>query len=448
MTRSPSLTSVERALRLHCWQRRKELPIDTFSGQPSTPPRGAPRIDDYALLGDCRSAALVSRTGSIDWLCFPRFDSPACFAALVGDRNNGCWSIAPSVEYDSERSYRPGTMVLTTTHRAPAGTVEVTDALVATGPGQRIVRIVRGRSGTVPVRMELRVRFDYGSAVPWVQRHGDAMRATAGPDALTLRTPAAVYEDGNTTVADFEISDGDTVWFDLAWHPSHEPAPDAIDAVAAIEDTASWWEDWAGHLDYDGRYRDDVRASLVVLKALSYAPTGAIVAAPTTSLPEWIGGTRNWDYRYCWLRDATFTLLALLRGGCLDEAIGWRDWLARAVAGDPADLQIMYGIAGERRLAEAELEWLDGFAGSRPVRVGNGAHDQLQIDVFGEVMDAMHHARETGIEPDPAVWRIQQHLLAWLCDNWQQPDEGIWEVRGGRAHFIYSKVMAWVAFDR
>lgn len=406
------------------------------------------KIDDYALLGDCRSAALVSRAGSIDWLCFPRFDSPACFASLVGNRDNGAWSIAPSVDYVSERSYRPDTMVLTTTHQTETGTIDVTDALVTAGLGQRVIRVVRGRGGTVPVRVELRVRFDYGSVLPWVRHDGDAIRAAAGPDALILRTSTVMHEEDTATVADFEISDGDTAWFDLAWHRSHEPPPEAVDPVAALDYTVSWWQDWSSHLDYDGRYRDDVRASLVVLKALTYAPTGAIVAAPTTSLPEWIGGTRNWDYRYTWLRDATFTLLALLQGGCVSEAARWRDWLLRAVAGDPERLQIMYGIAGERRLPETELEWLDGFAGSRPVRVGNGAHDQLQIDVYGEVMDAMHNARANGLEPDPTAWEIQRQLLDWLIDNWHRPDEGIWEVRGGRAHFTYSKVMAWVAFDR
>lgn len=406
------------------------------------------RIEDYALLGDCRSAALVSQRGSIDWLCLPRFDSPACFAALVGNRDNGFWSIAPSVDGESERSYRPDTMVLTTTHRTPTGTIEVSDALIPTGPTHRVVRIVRGRAGEVPVRMELRIRFDYGSVVPWVRRDGDAMRATAGPDSLILRTPVDVHGENLTTVADFEVSEGDAVWFDLAWHPSHEPPPEAIDAAALVDDTARWWEGWAQRLGYDGRYRDEVRASMVVLKALNYAPTGAIVAAPTTSLPEWIGGGRNWDYRYCWLRDATFTLLALLQGGCVGEAMRWRDWLIRAVAGDPSRLQIMYGVAGERRLDERELDWLDGFADSRPVRVGNGAYDQLQIDVFGEVMDAMHQGRVNGLEPDPVAWDIQRHLLDWLDGNWQEPDEGIWEVRGGRAHFTYSKVMAWVAFDR
>lgn len=413
-----------------------------------TTPRPQRGIDDYALLGDCRSSALVSRAGSVDWLCFPRFDSPACFAALVGGRDNGFWSLAPTVGYESERSYVPDTMVLTTMHRCATGAVEVTDALLPVGPAHRLVRIVRGRAGTVPMRMELRIRFDYGSIIPWVRRDGDAIRATAGPDALVLRTPVDVHGEDMTTVADFEISDGDTTWFDLAWHRSHEPPPDPIDASAVLDETVRWWQRWAERLSYDGRYRNEVRASLLVLKALTYAPTGAIVAAPTTSLPEWIGGNRNWDYRYCWLRDATFTLLALLEAGCIDEAARWRDWLIRAIAGDPAQLQIMYGVAGERRLTETELDWLDGFEDSQPVRVGNGAYDQVQIDVVGEVMDAMHQARSYGLEPDPVAWEIQKQMLSWLEDNWQHPDEGIWEVRSGRAHFTYSKVMAWVAFDR
>jgi GH15 family glucan-1,4-alpha-glucosidase len=406
------------------------------------------RIEDYGLLGDCRSSALVSRAGSIDWLCVPRFDSPACFAALVGGRDNGFWSLAPSVDHESERSYVPDTMVLTTTHRAATGAVEVTDALIPVDSTHRLVRVVRGRAGTVRMRMELCIRFDYGSIIPWVRRDGEAIRAIAGPDALVLRSPVEVHGADLSTVADFEITDGDVTWFDLAWHPSHQPPPDPMDVPAALDKTVRWWQRWAERLHYDGRYRDEVRSSLLVLKALTYEPTGAIVAAPTTSLPEWIGGSRNWDYRYCWLRDATFTLLAMLEAGCTDEAERWRDWLIRAIAGDPGQLQIMYGVAGERRLPEIELDWLDGFEGSQPVRVGNGAYDQLQIDIVGEVMDVLHNARAGGLEPDPVAWDIQKHMLSWLEENWRQPDEGIWEVRGERAHFTYSKVMAWVAFDR
>jgi GH15 family glucan-1,4-alpha-glucosidase len=339
-------------------------------------------------------------------------------------------------------------MVLKTTHRVGTGTLEVTDALVPTGPTHRVVRVLTVTSGTVPIRMELCIRFDYGSVVPWVRRVDDAILATGGPDALILRTPVQLHGEDLRTVAEFELSEGETTWFDLAWYRSHDPVPGRVEAVAAIQDSVQWWQDWAQCLQYDGAYQDEVRESLVVLKALNYQPTGAIVAAPTTSLPEWIGGSRNWDYRYCWLRDATFTLITLMQAGCVHEATRWRDWLVRVIAGDPDQLQIMYGVAGERRLAEYEIDWLAGFADSPPVRVGNGAHDQLQIDVFGEVMDAMHHARLSGIEPDPVAWQIQRHMLDWLEDNWQRPDEGIWEVRGGRDHFTYSKVMAWVAFDR
>jgi GH15 family glucan-1,4-alpha-glucosidase len=408
----------------------------------------SPRIEDYALLGDCRSAAMVSRTGSVDWLCFPRFDSGACFAALLGSSDNGSWSLAPADAFRSERAYCPDSTVLETTHHTADGTVVVTDALVPVGDTHRLVRMVEGRRGTVTMRMELRVRFDYGSVVPWVQKIPGGIHAIGGPDALALRTPVDLRGEGFATIADFVVAEGERVSFDLAWHESHRPVPEAVDVAATLDATMDWWRKWAASLAYQGAYRDEVRKSLVVLKALSYAPTGAIVAAPTTSLPEWIGGPRNWDYRYCWLRDATFTLLALLQAGCTAEAAAWRDWLIRAVAGDPAKLQIMYGIGGERRLAEAELDWLDGFAGSSPVRIGNGAADQLQIDVYGEVIDALHQARLQGLDPDPVAWDIQCAMLKWLEDRWRQPDEGIWEVRGARAHFTYSKVMAWVAFDR
>ncbi len=406
------------------------------------------RIEDYALLGDCRSAALVSLQGSVDWLCMPRFDSPACFASLLGTADNGSWSLAPAGLQRSERRYRPGTMVLETTHHSGEGSVSVADALVVEDGRHRLVRLVEGREGTVPMRMELRVRFDYGSVVPWARRVGDSLHLIGGPDALVLRTPVELRGEDLATVAEFEVDAGSRVGFDLAWHRSHEEPPRLTDPVDAIETTARWWTEWSDRIGYRGAYREDVRDSLVVLKALTHAPTGAIVAAPTTSLPEWIGGARNWDYRYCWLRDATFTLLALMEGGCTAEATAWRDWLLRAVAGDPSQLQIMYGIGGERRLPELELGWLEGFAGSRPVRVGNAAVDQVQIDVFGEVMDALDEARENGIEPDEVAWDIQREMLRWLEQHWHEPDEGIWEVRSGPAHFTHSKVMAWVAFDR
>ncbi|MDH3226298.1 MAG: glycoside hydrolase family 15 protein [Thermoleophilia bacterium] len=405
-------------------------------------------IEDYALLSDSKSAALVSRAGSVDWLCFPRFDSPACFAALVGSKENGHWSLSPATPYESQRAYRSGSLVLDTLHHTGSGSVVVTDSLVPGDDRHRLIRIVEGRGGTVPMRSELRIRFDYGSIVPWVRRAADALHAVGGPDALVLRSDVASRGEDFASVSEFEVRQGDVVTFDLAWHQSSRPAPAAQDPAALLDAAVEWWQRWSRRLRYDGAYRDDVHRSLTVLKGLTHQPTGAVIAAPTTSLPEWIGGTRNWDYRYCWLRDATFTLLALSRAGCLDEAKAWRDWLVRAVAGDPSKLQIMYGIGGERRLPELELDWLEGFEGSRPVRVGNGAAAQLQLDVFGEVVDAMYQARLNGMEPHDMAWGIQEEMLEWLEGNWRQPDDGIWEVRSARAHFTHSKVMAWVAFDR
>jgi GH15 family glucan-1,4-alpha-glucosidase len=406
------------------------------------------RIEDYALLSDSRSAALVSRSGSIDWLCFPRFDAGACFASLLGDETNGRWSIAPLGLVRTTRRYLPGSLVLETQHTTDTGVVAVLDALVPVGEDHRLVRRVEGRSGSVAMRSELEVRFDYGSIVPWVTRVEGGIRAIAGPEALVLRTPIELRGEGYRTIGDFTVRKGDRLGFDLAWHPSHQPPPPPADVDALLDATRSWWTDWSSGLRYDGSYRDEVHQSLTVLKGLSHAATGSFVAAATTSLPEWIGGGRNWDYRYCWLRDATFTLLALVKAGCVDDARRWRDWLVRAVAGDPSQLQIMYGVAGERRLPELELPWLTGFEGSSPVRVGNGAADQVQLDVFGEVMDAMHQARSSGMVPDPDAWAVQEAMMDWLEGAWAQPDEGIWEVRGGRAQYTHSKVMAWVAFDR
>ncbi len=406
------------------------------------------RIEDYALLSDSRSAALVSKAGSIDWLCFPRFDSGACFASLLGSQDNGHWSLGPATVGQVERSYQARSLVLETIHTTATGVVAVIDALVPVGDAHRLVRRVEGRSGTVAMRSETRVRFDYGSIIPWVTRTDGAVSAVAGPEALMLRTPIELHGEGLATVGDFTVRAGDRVSFELTWHESHVAPPPPIDVNDALEATLDWWTDWSSRLSYDGAYRDDVHQSLTVLKGLSHARTGSFVAAPTTSLPEWIGGSRNWDYRYCWLRDATFTLLALLKGGCVEDARAWRDWLVRAVAGDPSKLQIMYGLAGERRLPELELPWLGGFEGSRPVRVGNGAADQVQLDVFGEVMDAMHQARAHGMAPEENAWRVQEAMMEWLEGNWQGPDEGIWEVRGGRDQFTHSKVMAWVAFDR
>ncbi len=406
------------------------------------------RIEDYALLSDSRSAALVSKAGSIDWLCFPRFDSGACFAALLGTEDNGHWSLSPAGASRVERSYQAGSLILETVHSTATGVVVVVDALVPVGDGHRLVRRVEGRTGVVEMRSELRIRFDYGSIVPWVTTSADELRAVAGPEALVLRTPIELHGETFATVGEFRVSAGERVSFELCWYRSHETPPAPLDVDDALNDTLEWWTGWSSRLTYDGAYRDEVRQSLTVLRGLSHSPTGSFAAAATTSLPEWIGGARNWDYRYCWLRDATFTLLALLKGGSVDDARSWRDWLVRAVAGDPSRLQIMYGLAGERRLPELELPWLDGFEGSRPVRVGNGAANQVQLDVFGEVMDAMHQARLHGIAPEENAWRVQEAMMDWLEGNWREPDEGLWEVRGGREQFTHSKVMVWVAFDR
>ncbi len=404
-------------------------------------------IEDYALLGDLHSAALVSRAGDIDWLTFPRFDSAACFAALLGTGEHGRWSLRPAEVRSSTRRYREDTMVLETRHETADGVVEVVDAMTF-GTSHRVLRLVRGVEGRVRMRTELRVRFDYGSVVPWVRSRDDGLHAVAGPDALRLTTSVDLRPADHATVADFEVGPGDEVGFDLLWFPSHEDPDPPADVAAEIERTTAGWREWMGGCSYDGAYRNDVRASLTVLKALTYEPTGGIVAAPTTSLPETLGGCRNWDYRYCWLRDATFTLIALTDAGFRDEARSWREWLVRAVAGNPDDLQVLYGLRGERRIPEAELDWLPGYAGSAPVRIGNGAVDQIQLDVYGELFDALHAAREGGLEPDDDAWGVQRHLMGWLEEHWREPDHGIWEVRGERRHFTHSKIMAWVAADR
>lgn len=407
------------------------------------------RIEDYALIGDTQTAALVGRDGSIDWLCLPRFDSGACFAALLGDRSNGSWALAPvGDDWRVERRYIPGTLVLETTFHTAGGTVRVLDCMPVRGVAPDVVRVVEGVSGSVQMEMDLVVRFDYGSAIPWVRRLDGVLSLVAGPDALELVSGVAVVGDGPATHATFTVGPGDRVSFVLTWHPSSEPAPRRADPVHAIDDTVEWWRAWSGRCTAGGRWSEQVRTSLVTLKALTYAPTGGIVAAPTTSLPEVLGGVRNWDYRYCWLRDATFTLQALLAAGYEGEAVAWRDWLLRAVAGDPSQLQIMYGVAGERRLPEIELGWLPGYEGSGPVRIGNGAADQLQLDVYGEVMDALHQARVAGIAPDEASWQVQHALMEWLESGWRETDCGLWEVRGDPRHFVHSKVMCWVAFDR
>ena len=416
--------------------------------QRSRSPMSLP-IEDYAIIGDTRTAALIGKDGSLDWLCLPRFDSGACFAALLGEPRHGRWLIAPVGPVTrTSRRYREGTLVLDTEHVTASGTVRITECMPPDESIPNVLRMVEGVSGEVTMRMELVIRFDYGWVVPWVRRIDGTLSAVGGPEALTLHTPVALHGKDLTTVAEFTVRAGERVPFVLSWHPSHEPAPPEIDVVAAIAAAETWWRTWSARCTYTGPWSEAVRSSLVVLKALTYLPTGGIVAAVTTSLPEVIGGVRNWDYRYCWLRDATFTLFALMNGGHQQEASEWRDWLLRAVAGSPSQLQIMYGIGGERRLPEAELPWLPGYAGSRPVRTGNGAAHQLQLDVYGEVTDALFHARKAGIPPDPSAWAMQTALLDFLEGAWHQPDEGIWEVRGPRQHFTHSKIMTWVAFDR
>ncbi len=406
-------------------------------------------IEDYALIGDLETAALVSREGAIDWLCFPRFDSGALFAALLGTEDNGHWTIQPAGEFRPRgRRYRGETLVLETELETDSGVVRLVDFMPPRDINPDVVRIVEGVRGRVDMRMELVIRFDYGWIVPWVRTVEDTLLAIAGPDALLLRTPVKHEGRDMRTVAEFTVSEGERVPFVLRWFPSHETAPEPIEPEAAWSSTVGFWEEWASHCTYDGRWHEAVRRSLLTLKALTFAPTGGIVAAPTTSLPEWIGGVRNWDYRYCWLRDATLTLLALVRAGYVDEAGAWRDWLLRAIAGSPDDIQIMYGVAGERRLTELELPWLAGYEGSRPVRIGNGASGQRQLDVYGEVVDALYTARCRGLPPSDDAWRLTAKVFEWLESGWREPDEGIWEVRGPRRHFTHSKVMAWVAFDR
>jgi GH15 family glucan-1,4-alpha-glucosidase len=406
-------------------------------------------IEDYALIGDTHTAALVSRQGSIDWLCLPRFDSPACFAALLGDRSNGRWLLAPAGPVrEVRRRYQGDTLVLETEYRTDDGVVRVVDCMPPRQWDPDVARIVEGVRGRVPMRMELTIRFDYGSIVPWVRHIDGALHAVAGPDSVWLRTPVPVRGENWTSLADFTVAEGERVPFMLTWHASHRPAPRRIDPVQALGDTEAWWGQWATRIDYGGGWQDAVIRSLLTLKALTYAPTGGIVAAPTTSLPEQLGGVRNWDYRYCWLRDATFTLSALMLAGLADEATAWREWLLRAVAGQPRQMQILYGVGGERRITEQELDWLGGYEGSRPVRVGNAAVHQFQLDVYGEVMDTLHLGRHIGLESDEPAWDLQQALLEFLESKWREPDEGIWEIRGPRRHFTHSKMMAWVALDR
>jgi GH15 family glucan-1,4-alpha-glucosidase len=406
-------------------------------------------IEDYALIGDTHTAGLVSREGSIDWLCLPRFDSPACFAALLGDERNGRWLLAPAGPVrEVRRRYQGDTLVLETEHHTDGGVVRVLDCMPPRQQDPDVARVVEGVRGRVPMRMELTIRFDYGSIVPWVRRVEGALHAIAGPDSVWLRTPVAVHGENLTTVAEFTVAEGERVPFMLTWHASHQRAPRRIDPVRAVDDSEAWWGEWASRISYEGGWQDAVIRSLLTLKALTYAPTGGIVAAPTTSLPEALGGVRNWDYRYCWLRDSTFTLYALMLAGLADEAKAWREWLLRAVAGQPKQMQILYGVAGERRVTEQELPWLAGYQGARPVRIGNAAVEQFQLDVYGEVMDTLHLGRQMGLTTDTAAWDLQRALLEFLEDHWRDPDEGIWEIRGPRRQFTHSKVMAWVALDR
>ncbi len=405
-------------------------------------------IEDYGIIGDTHTAALVGRNGSIDWLCLPRFDSESCFAQLLGGPHNGFWRIAPSDEkYEVKRHYRGDTLVLETEFEVEGGRVRLVDCMPIRESHPQVVRIVEGVSGRVDMHMDLVIRFDYGSAVPWVSENGGLLTAVAGPDAVALWTPVQTVGKDLTTTADFTVREGEQVPFVFTWFASHEPAPRPIDAQFAVADTEMWWREWSSHCTVDGAWRDAVLRSLITLKALTFEPTGGIVAAPTTSLPETLGGSRNWDYRYCWLRDATLTLESLMRGGYYTEAMRWRDWLMRAVAGAPSELQIMYGPGGERRLDEWEVDWLDGYEGSKPVRVGNAAAGQFQLDVYGEVMSALYTSSRVD-RPGDAAWGLQKALIGFVETSWTQPDDGIWEVRGPRRNFTHSKVMAWLAMDR
>jgi GH15 family glucan-1,4-alpha-glucosidase len=414
------------------------------------------RIEDYALIGDCETAALVARDGSIDWLCWPRFDSCACFAALLGTPEHGRWLIAPTAEPTRiSRSYVEDTLILETTFTTGDGEVTLVDFMPPRGDEDGhdlsdLVRLVVGKRGTVDMRMELILRFDYGSAVPWVEQlpDGSGITGVAGPDRVVLHTPIKPRGENKHTVADFSVNAGEVIPFVLTHQASHLPIPAAVDATRSRDETLRFWRAWSSQCSYSGRYSEAVRRSLITLKALTYRPTGGIVAAPTTSLPERLGGVRNWDYRYCWLRDATLTLIALMQTGYYHEAEEWRRWLLRAAAGSPEQTQIMYGIGGERRLFEWEIAWLPGYENSKPVRVGNAAADQLQLDVYGEVMDALFQGRQGKLEHDKTAWGLQRALARHLEKAWREPDEGIWETRGGRRHFTFSKVMCWVAFDR
>jgi GH15 family glucan-1,4-alpha-glucosidase len=407
-------------------------------------------IEDYGLIGDCQTAALVCRSGSIDWLCWPRFDSDACFAALLGEAGNGRWLVGPQDEsFEVTRRYCSDTLVLETRFETGTGVATMLDFMLARGPGSDLVRIVTGERGEIDMQLELVLRFGYGCTRPWVTSLEDrTLRAVAGPDMVLLRSPIQLRGEQFRTVGKFKVSEGQKVPFVLSYAPSHLPLPQPIDPEQALRECETFWRGWTSRTRTEGRYSEAIRRSLITLKALTYAPSGGIVAAPTTSLPEIAGGARNWDYRYCWIRDSTLTLLALMNAGVYDEASSWRDWLQRAVAGSPSDMQIMYGLMGERRLTEWAVDWLPGYLGSRPVRVGNAAHEQFQLDVYGELMDTFEQARTGALAPTESGWELQKSLVDHVTRNWQRPDYGIWEVRGPPRHFTYSKVMAWVALDR
>jgi GH15 family glucan-1,4-alpha-glucosidase len=407
-------------------------------------------IEDYAMIGDCKTAALVSKQGSIDWLCLPHFDSGACFAALVGEPDNGHWSISPAEPIRAiRRRYREGTLILETEFDTDSGSVKLIDFMTPPDDAPELVRLLMGTRGRVQMKLELVIRFDYGSVVPWVRRTEDGISAIAGPDILGLRTDVPLRGENLKTLSDFTVAEGQKISFDLTWYPSHYYKPEPLNADKALQDTEAWWREWSDRCTYQGEWRDAVVRSLITLKALTFQPTGGIVASPTTSLPEMPGGVRNWDYRFCWVRDATLTLQSLLDAGYHDEAREWREWLIRAVAGSPSELNIVYGLRGERRLTELELPWLKGYEQSVPVRTGNAAHEQFQLDIFGEVANMLFQCRQAGLgPPELAGEDVAQTLLEFLETGWERPDDGIWEMRGPRRHFVHSKMMAWVAVDR
>lgn len=415
------------------------------------PPRtiAAMKLEEYGIIGDLHTAALVGSDGSIDWLCLPHFDSGACFAALLGNERHGHWKIAPSEKgFQARQRYRHGTLILETEFFSPKGAIRVIDFMPPGDERHNVMRIVEGVSGSVCLSMDLIVRFDYGRTVPWVTQKEGRTHAVAGPNAVALWTNVETYGHDLSTRADFEVSAGQRALFVLTWYSSHQYAPKHLDPVQSLEETEKYWTKWSAQCTYQGPWKEAVVRSLITLKALTFDPTGGILAAITTSVPEFIGGVRNWDYRFCWLRDATFTLYAMMGAGFTEEAVQWSEWLLRAIAGDPSQLQIMYGASGERLLPEIELSHLPGYEDSRPVRIGNAAAEQFQLDVYGEIIDANHLKRKLGLKTSEDSWRVERHLIRFVLENWRRPDEGLWEIRGPRRHFTHSKLMAWVALDR